>query len=149
MRVDLKNPIQWIICLIVMVLIVVNALIFFNPMHVSGDSMLPTYKNRSIIFVNTANKNIEVGDIVVFYYGDLKLVKRIFGMQGDNIRIEDFSIYKNDVLIYTVSIEAENDISLTLGENEYFVLGDNLDNSNDSRFFGSINIKNIIGKVWV
>ncbi|MDR3186525.1 MAG: signal peptidase I [Christensenellaceae bacterium] len=134
-------------CLILSIITIVIIVVFFRPMSINGDSMSPTYRHGEVIFTNTTTKNIEVGDIIVFYYGELKLIKRVVGMPNDTITIKDSSMYVNGDLIY-ISEKAIEDSKVILGNDEFYVLGDNRENSQDSRLLGKIKKRNIIGKVW-
>lgn len=86
------------------------------------------------------------------------IVKRVIGLPGEKVQIEDGQIYINDRLLYEAEQEmpaitspgmAEHPIEL--GEEEYFLLGDNRDSSEDSRFANVGNVKRdkISGKVWL
>jgi signal peptidase I len=122
-------------------------LIFARPMRVDGDSMLPSYKNNDIVFVNTTDKNIAVGDVIVFKYGEFRLIKRVAAIYGDKISVTDDTFYKNGIYIGKATDKKPVDTEYTLGENEFFVIGDNIDNSRDSRSFGCVDKNNVIGKV--
>lgn len=115
-------------------------------MTIKGNSMEPTYKNGDLIFVNTATKKFDTGDIIVLYYGKEKIIKRIYAVKGDCVKIISNGIYINEIYI-TNNIEGYNESNYVLMENEYFVLGDNYSESIDSRYFGTIKKTDIIGKV--
>ncbi|ABX41473.1 signal peptidase I [Lachnoclostridium phytofermentans] len=95
------------------------------------------------------------GEVVVLYYGDNVCMKRIIGIPGDTVDINSGHIYVNNELIdteYTFgTMQWEGDVNypIALGEDEYFVLGDNYENSLDSRYqsFGLVPRDNIFGKV--
>lgn len=120
--------------------------IFFQPMSIKGNSMNPTYQDGDIVFVNTASKSYKNEDIIVMYYGKEKLIKRIRAIVGDTVIVNPDGIYINDTLI-TENTENYPTEVYVLNNDEYFVLGDNYLNSTDSRYFGTINKKQIIGKV--
>ena len=82
-------------------------------------------------------------------------IKRMCGTPGDTVQIKNGKLYINDILYKEVEYDkiedagiAENPI--TLGNNEFFTLGDNINNSEDSRSgnIGAVSRENIIGKVW-
>ncbi len=131
--------------------------------NVSGDSMETTFSNGETLFVNRFVYDIMIpqsGDVIVFQINENErspyYVKRIVGVPGDTVQIKDGLLYVNDVLFDTGDTEAilEPGIAeekLTIGEGEYFVIGDNRNNdSQDSRYtnFGNVKEEYIVGKVW-
>lgn len=130
---------------------------FFTRILMQGFSMSPSISNRDIVFVNRLHKSLiplERYDIIAFYVNDKESVKRVIGLPGDKIKISSSNIYVNDEKIderYMAStLSSYTDINTTVGLDEYYVLGDNLDSSRDSRFedVGNIHKSQIIGKVW-
>jgi len=98
----------------------------------------------------------ERGDIVVFKYPyDLSrhFVKRVIGTPGDQITIENGSVSVNNEVIYepyvNTQLSTSNMDPLILHSEEYFVLGDNRESSNDSRAWGPIKNEHILGKYWI
>ena len=112
--------------------------------------MLPTLKDGNIVCMQKYNLNLKNNDIVVIRKNGIMMIKRVIGLPNDTIKIDKY-IYvngnKNDDLYIQDSGQADNEI--TLKENEYFVLGDNRQNSIDSRFeeVGIIHKDEIIGKI--
>lgn len=133
---------------------------------VDGDSMEPTLSNQDNLIVDKITyrfQDPERFDIIVFpfrYAQNVYYIKRIIGLPGETVYIdEDGQIYINgEVLTETYGREvirpefigraAEE---ILLGEDEYFVLGDNRNNSADSRYpeVGNIDRDDIIGRAWV
>lgn len=77
-------------------------------------------------------------------------VKRIIGKPGDTLEIKDGNLYRNDLLIQEDYIKEKmiyNDKAFVVPDNHYFVMGDNRNNSNDSRYIGPIPFENIRAKV--
>lgn len=126
-------------------------------------SMEPTIKMEEGFIADRnayKNKNPERGDVIVFNSpeSDIQLSKRIIGMPGDVISIIGHDLFINEKPIkepyvkYTTENGSDasfNVYSKKISENSYFVLGDNRDNSYDSRMFGEINLEAIKGKAIV
>lgn len=147
-------------------LIIILAIRLFVVQHVrvEGTSMEPTLHNGQHLLIEKLSykvKDVERFDIVVFqpFYEDKDTfyVKRIIGLPGETVQIKDNVIYINDQPLdenygadtYTEGKMAESKIQL--GDDDYFVLGDNRDVSKDSREedVGLLTSKSIIGRVWV
>ena len=131
--------------------------------HVNGDSMNNTLQNGDNLIVDKISyrfKDPERFDIIVFpyqYQEDTYYIKRIIGLPGETVQIEDGIIYiDGEVLeetygkevMYSAGIASQ---PMELGEDEYFVLGDNRNNSRDSRdpSVGTIPKDQIIGKAFI
>lgn len=125
---------------------------FFDTYIVTNKSMSPTLDEGDEIllikksFILNRIKNF---DIIVFRMGENNLVKRVIGKEGDRIEIINGEIYlNNNLLKYEYyNFEEKDNISYTIGHKQYFVLGDNVFVSEDSRSFGFINESDIIGQV--
>ena len=95
------------------------------------------------------------GDIVIFEYpNDRKrhFVKRVIGVPGDEVRIQNGTVFVNRSEIQEPYLDRSHSSSnygpIIIGTGEYFVLGDNRLSSNDSRAWGTISNEHIIGKYW-
>lgn len=127
---------------------------FFGIMEfcrVSGDSMFPTLKDKEVIISSRIGMELERGDIVIVEHDGVYVIKRIIGLPGDRIKVKDNLVYIDDQLYKEEYIYAEqniyDDVEIKLNDDEYFILGDNRGVSIDSRQYGSINIKDIVGEV--
>ena len=112
--------------------------------------MLPTLKNGNIVFIKKYNLCLQHNDIIVIRKDNKTIIKRLVGLPSDNIKIDNYLYIngkKSDNLYTEYSGSAHNEFELK--SNEYFVLGDNRQNSIDSRFdeVGIIYADEIIGKV--
>ena len=101
------------------------------------------------------------GDVIVFNDptgASRDLVKRVVGLPGEVVKIMEGTVYINGTKLdepylegfhYTGSIECiPKSRDCGLQEDEFFVIGDNRGNSNDSRYWGPVPLQNIVGKVW-
>lgn len=140
-----------IISIIVIVVIAINCLYFFviTPTKISGDSMETTYSDGDIVLVNKVYKSIESGDIVIFYNNGLKLIKRVIGVANDIIEISDSILYVNGIKMFELEKGVFSNKTYYVEKEEYFVVGDNLNKSIDSRYFGKITNIDIIGVILI
>ncbi|NEP77731.1 MAG: signal peptidase I [Okeania sp. SIO3C4] len=134
-----------------------------EPRYIPSDSMIPTLEVGDRLVVEKVSYYFHppvAGDIIVFQppqllqrYGYAKnqaFIKRVIGLPGDIIKIENGLVYKNDQPLTENYIaeppEYTLPISIKVPENQYFVMGDNRNNSNDSHVWGFLPNKNIIGR---
>jgi signal peptidase I len=130
--------------------------------RVDGNSMNPTLQNNDSLWVDKISYRIsepERFDVIIFDYDEnTDYVKRIIGLPGEKVRIDqDGNIYINDEILEenygNERIRSTNigraSQTILLGEDEYFVLGDNRNNSSDSRYadVGNVKKEDIVGKV--
>ncbi len=129
---------------------------------VDGHSMEPTFYGDDRLVVSRVHYLLSQparGDIVVFNSlrpseaaRGVMLIKRIIGMPGDSVVIRDRLVIVNGMELDEPYIKEPcgfrcRDAEWTLGADEYFVMGDNRNNSNDSRAFGPVPLRNIVGEV--
>ena len=128
-------------------------------------SMDPTLNAGDVLLVDRMAYRFSTpkrGDIIVYKTGDDKKasthIKRIIGLQGETVQIIDGEVYINGELLadehYGKEVMLDPGIaaeSITLGDDEYFVLGDNRNHSSDSRdpSVGVLHRKDLIGRAWV
>ncbi|HLW00626.1 MAG TPA: signal peptidase I [Ktedonobacterales bacterium] len=131
----------------------------FQNYRVDGHSMVPTLQDQQYILVNRAAYLFhppERGDIIVFAYPldpSQDFIKRIVGIPGDHVQVDQNGVVSiNGVALNEPYVsEITNPYAptdMTLGPNQYFVLGDNRGNSSDSRDWGPVPRQNIIGQAW-
>lgn len=139
-----KELLPYIIILIVVILI---RTFIATPIKVNGNSMYKTLDGTEFMILNKLSK-VERYDIVVIDAHNDELIKRVYGLPGEKIAIENNAIYINDKKLEDAYAygETSNYESITLGSNEYFVLGDNRMVSLDSRTIGPVKKSQIKGK---
>lgn len=151
MKKILKEIYPYIVIIIVVVLF---RTFIATPVKVDGDSMDTTLKDKQIVILNKLDKNYKRFDIVIIDLDGTKLVKRIVGMPGEDIKYIDNELYINDEILEDVSPSRTADFALSelyniteLPDNYYFVMGDNRNYSSDSRDYriGLIKEEDIIG----
>ena len=122
-----------------------------TPVIVSGSSMDDTLKDGELLLLKKYDKSYERFDIIVFDYGDSKLVKRIIGLPGENLEYKDGVLCINGEAVDDPFALATKDFKLSdlgievIPEGYYFVMGDNRSNSSDSRIIGPISKDTING----
>lgn len=134
--------------IIILVVILIRSFII-TPVRVDGESMDNSLKDGQILLLYRLGK-IERYDIVVVKEDeDDKIIKRVYGMPGETIKIDHNHIYINGEIIaddYAFGKTSDYD-EITLKEDEYFVLGDNREISKDSRRMGPFTKDNIKGTI--
>lgn len=148
MNKKIKEIIPYIIIIIVVVLI---RSFLITPARVDGESMEDTLYNGEIVLLNKIDlkvNGLKRFDIVVFKYNKDLLIKRVIGLPGETVEYINNELYVNYKKIdVPFEFEYTDDFKYETPSDEYFVVGDNRDNSKDSRYFGSIKLNNIKGKV--
>ena len=139
-----------IVFLIILTAIIITRIFFFSPIRVNGTSMYPTLQDKEFMILNkiSLKQGINRFDIVVVQENNKYIIKRVIGLPGESVMYKDSKLYINGELIEdNYSKTTTNDFdNVVLGENEYFVMGDNRAVSSDSRIIGPVNIENIKGK---
>ncbi len=125
--------------------------------RVQGHSMMPTMKEGQYLIINKLAyylDNPEQGDIIVLHYPrdrTREYIKRVIGVPGDTIEIRDGQVRVNGVLLdepYIADHPNYNDTWI-VPEDNYFVLGDNRNNSSDSHSWSFLPRSDIVGKAWL
>ena len=130
----------------------------FENYRVVGTSMDPTLADGEFLVVNKLGYRLhqpQRGDIIVFrdpYSPDRKLIKRVIGLPGESVEIREGQVLINDQTLHEPYLEDAGDsmrAAAVMAEGEYFVLGDNRNNSSDSRSWGTLPHARIVGKAWL
>ncbi len=153
---------EWVHSIVAAVVIVVLLLTFvFRLVNIDGTSMQNTLLNNDKVIITNFLYEPEVGDIVVIpagKYYDEPIIKRIIALEGQEVYInyETKEVFVDGILLDeeyissdTIHKGGEKELSIVVAEGEAFVLGDNRDVSHDSRYFGCVNVDDIIGKAQV
>jgi signal peptidase I len=156
--------------------VVISALIvipiryyLIQPFFVSGSSMVPQFHNGEYLIIDEfsyRNNAPQRGDVIIFRYPKDTAqfyIKRVIGLPGETVQIKDEKVtifdkgkklYPWGLILDETGYLKKDDITkgnvdITLGDSEYFVMGDNRQASSDSRYWGPVDKKFIIGKVWI
>ncbi len=154
--------------IVALTLIVIFAVrhFLFKPFVVKGASMEPNFFEREYLIIDELSYRFvepKRGEVIVFRQEDDRrefFLKRVIGLPGEKIKVQG-----GKVVVYNIDnpqgiVVMENgylpdssytsgEMVLTLSEDEYYVLGDNRNVSLDSRKFGSVNRKMIVGRAWL
>ena len=136
---------------IIFISVLIVVVYVFSFQIVIGDSMNPKYKDNNVLILSKINYRIfKVNrfDILSLKWNNQIVVKRVIGLPNEKIEYKNNNLYVNDELInYNFETLGNiKDFVITLKDDEYYVVGDNRKDSIDSRNFGPINKKDIVGK---
>ncbi len=134
----------------------------FKPFYVKGQSMEPNFYEKDYLIIDELTYRFREparGEVVVFKApaGNDYYLKRVVGLPGEWVKVENQKIvvYNGDhpqgVIVEENYLfeDTPGSISMSLGRDEYFVLGDNRDASYDSRRFGPIKANSVVGRAWL
>lgn len=147
---------------IALILAILIRIFIAEPRYIPSDSMIPTLHTGDRLVVEKVSYHFHpphTGDIVVFeppeqlqslgYRKDQVFIKRIIGKPGDLVRVNNSKVYVNDRPLSEDYIAEPPDyqlVSVKVPEAEFFVMGDNRNDSNDSHIWGFLPKQNIIGR---
>ncbi|HEX9897502.1 MAG TPA: signal peptidase I [Dehalococcoidales bacterium] len=157
-----KTVREAIILVLIAVVTFVGLRLTIQSYIVYGPSMQPNFEENQRIIANKVTYWFgapQRGDVIVFKppFNDMNFIKRVIGLPGEAVEIRNGKtyVYTTDgtVLVLDEPYEAESSISNSakqiVPENCYYVMGDNRNNSNDSRNGWMVPAENIIGKAWL
>jgi signal peptidase I len=148
------------LCGTLMIIILLHAFVL-EVYVVVGDSMGPSLEEDEHLLVNKLVGSVERFDILVFQHADLgkkHLIKRVIALPGESVRItagrvfirkageQEYDPLTEDYLEDTQRSASINETSFQVPKGSYYLLGDNRHNSRDSRSFGGVEEKNLVGK---
>lgn len=151
----------FILALLIVVVVIPIRVFIVSPFIVDGASMHPTFENLDYLVINELVYRFHApvrGDVIVFRYPNdpsVFYIKRVIGLPGETVSIdhgvvhittpsgETFPLDES----YKVNEDATYTKDVTLRDGELFVMGDNRPNSSDSRAWGPLPIKSVIGRV--
>lgn len=161
----LRSGINWIVDILMVLILAVLVFRFYGDRTTMvGSSMKPVLESNDIVLLDElcytfhAPKRCDVVSFVVeTKIGETHYIKRIIGLPGETVQIADGLVLINGKCpdaedpLYQASIPGDASEPVKLGENEYFVLGDNRTSSEDSRFsnVGNVTFEQIEGRLWL
>ncbi len=159
-----------VVALGLIVVIILNTFVFFN-VKVDGPSMEPTLYGGKVVngkndssgdlLLGNKLKTATYGDIIVIenVVNNAWIIKRVIGLEGDVITIKNGKVYRKQIGAEEKLLEenyvkgktyynySEEEVSFTVGVGEIFYLGDNRENSSDSRVYGCCTLNNVVGVI--
>ena len=148
---DIKDTILMVVAIYTLVNLIAPRYI------VEGDSMQPNFETGEWIIVSRMDYLLgtpQRGDVVILDFPEPQedLIKRVVGLPGETVAIHDDHVYIDGVPIdepYVNALPHYTQEPITLGPDQFYVLGDNRNNSRDSHYFGPIDRDKIIGRAWL
>ncbi len=138
------------------VALLVATVYFVGPIKVEGQGMAPTFQHGERVVVWKVVDEIKRGDVVIFWFPDdpsKSYIKRVIGMPGDEVMVENGKVLINGSPLDEPYIQADYRSSdsmpgpVHVKDHHYFVMGDNRRNSSDSRYWGFVPEKYIYAKI--
>ena len=143
----LKEYLPYVI-IIILVLIIKSNIV--APIRVNGRSMNNTLKDGDIMILNIIGyrtSKLKRFEIIVVDNGKDYLIKRVIGLPGEEIEYKDNKLYVNGKEVKDKYGNGNTkDFKVKVSKNSYFALGDNREDSLDSRYYGAFSSKKILGK---
>ena len=147
------------IVILALVIVIPIRYFLFQPFIVKGQSMEPNFESGDYLIIDELSfrfREPRRGEVIVFQYPrspSQRFIKRIIGLPGETVEVKGGSIMIDDQILdeseyLSYGLQTPGALRISLNENEYFVLGDNRISSSDSRQWGSLPRKNIVGRVY-
>jgi signal peptidase I len=158
-----RNALEWAVVLVgaVLVALLLRASLF-QAFWIPSESMEATLEVNDRVLVNKLSyrlHDIHRGDVVVFERpntrpGEIKdLIKRVIGLPGDTIEVRDNAVFVNSTRLIEPYLDEADEMEdygpSVVPEGEIFVMGDNRDESQDSRAFGTVSQDQVVGRAFV
>ncbi len=158
-----RSLLEWVMVLVgaVVVAMLLRAFLF-QAFKIPSESMEATLQVQDRVMVNRVSyhlHDVERGDVIVFTTppgipaGEAHLIKRVIGLAGETIEGRDNAVYVNGQRVAEPYLDPADTIldfqPITIPEGTVFVMGDNRDDSGDSRIFGPIDTDTIVGRAFV
>jgi signal peptidase I len=160
---SISEAISFIGYLVVFAIIFAAIRLFvIQPFIVEGQSMEPSFENYNYLITEKVSfyfSQPQRGEVVIFHPPDspsINYIKRIIGLPGETVEVKNGGVYVNGTRLdepylasneETLSDQATG-TKVTLGQDQFFVMGDNREHSRDSRELGPIPKGNIVSRVW-
>lgn len=158
-----KDAREWVVSIVTALLaVLIIRSFFFTIIRVDGTSMTDTLQNNDRLFVTVLDMKLhgpDRFDVVITHYDDTRkeYVKRVIGLPGDTLEVKSGVLYVNGEAYEEPFLSPDRIVNYSLPqydfgpievpEGSYFVMGDNRDNSRDSRRVGFLSEDKIVGKV--
>ena len=143
----IKEYVPYILALIAILLF---KKFIYSPLYVHGESMMNTLHDGDIMILDVVGykvSSLDRFDIVVIDTGKELIIKRVIGLPGEEVEYQNNTLYINGKEVKdSYGSNVTEDFKGTVPKNKYFVLGDNRQNSMDSRYFGPFSASDIKGK---
>lgn len=138
---------------------IILKLFFCDYMIINGSSMSDAYRNGDIVLLEKQFKDLKRYDVVIVKVNNAemkgKIIKRVVGLPTETVQIVDGYVFINGIRLEDDVVDIKMEYAgiasdeIMLAGNEYFLLGDNRNESNDSRYLGTVSKEQILGRVFI
>ncbi len=141
---------EWLPYVIIIIVVLIIKSNIVAPIRVNGRSMNNTLKDGDIMILDIIGyrtSKLKRFNIIVIDNGEDYIIKRVIGLPNEEIEYKGNKLYINGKVVKDKFANGKtNDFKVKLKKDEYFALGDNREDSLDSRYYGPFNKKKILGK---